>query len=163
MFAIDPDIYRSLYGEDLPESRRDADDVIAEFSERLRPPVRMPERLRSYAQDPRSFVEPNERGWLDQLPVQIERFGFDEKGARLAHPLQAEILSVLVDSPRGSNVALLLADFGEGKSFFTVSLCVHLQERYLGEPRSGSPVPSPAALARLPPRVGPCRFPPHPA
>ena len=67
LFAIDPDIYRSLYGEDPPESRRDAADVLAEFSERLRPPVRMPERLRRYVQDPRSFVEPSERGWLDQL------------------------------------------------------------------------------------------------
>ena len=141
LFTIDPDIYRSLYGEDPPESRRDAADVLAEFSERLRPPVRMPERLRRYVQDPRSFVEPSERGWLDQLPTRIERFGFDEKGARLGRPLEAEILSVLVDSPRGSNVALLLADFGEGKSFFTVSLCIRLRDRYLGEPRSGSPVP----------------------
>ena len=141
LFTIDPDIYRSLYGEDPPKSRRDAADILAEFSERLRPPVRMPERLRRYVQDPRSFVEPSERGWLDQLPARIERFGFDEKGARLGRPLEAEILSVLADSPRGSNVALLLADFGEGKSFFTVSLCIRLQDRYLGEPRSGSPIP----------------------
>jgi len=141
LFAIDPDIYRGLYGEASPESWRDAADVLAEFSERLRPPVRMPERLQRYVQDPRSFVEPSERGWLDQLPARIERFGFDEKGARLGRPLEAEILSVLADSPRGSNVALLLADFGEGKSFFTVSLCIRLHGRYLGEPRSGSPVP----------------------
>ncbi|MGP8000179.1 MAG: N-6 DNA methylase [Streptosporangiaceae bacterium] len=141
LFTVDPDIYYSLYGEDPPESRRGATDILAEFSERLRPPVRMPERLRRYVQDPRSFVEPSERGWLDQLDAQIERFGFDEKGVRLGRPLEAEVLSVLVDSPKGSNVALLLADFGEGKSFFTLSLCVRLQDRYLGEPRSGSPIP----------------------
>ena len=141
LFASDPGIYRGLYGEDPPESRRDAAVVLAEFSERLRPSVRVPERLRRYVQDLRSFVEPSERGWLGQLPARIERFGFDEKGARLGRPLEAEILSVLADSPRGSNVALLLADFGEGKSFFTVSLCARLQERYLQEPRSGSPIP----------------------
>jgi hypothetical protein len=141
LFTLDPDIYRSLYSEDPPESRRDAADIVAEFSERLRPPVRQPEQLRRYVQDPRSFVEPNEQEWLDQLPARIERFGFDEKGARLGHPLETEILSVLADSPRRSNVALLLADFGEGKSFFTVSLCVRLQKRYLEEPRSGSPIP----------------------
>ena len=141
LFTIDPGIYRSLYGEDAPKSRREAADVLAEFSERLLPPVRMPERLRRYVQHPRSFVEPSERGWMDQLSTRIERFGFDEKGARLGRPLEDEILSVLVDSPRGSNVALLLADFGEGKSFFTVSLCIRLQDRYLGEPRSGSPIP----------------------
>ena len=67
LFTIDPDIYRSLYGEDPSESQRDAADVLAEFSERLRPPVRMPDRLRRYVQDRRSFVEPSERGWLDQL------------------------------------------------------------------------------------------------
>jgi len=141
LFTIDPDIYRSLYGEDPPKPWRDAADVLADFSERLRPPVRMPERLRKYAQDPRSFVEPSERGWLEQLHAQIERVGSDEKGARLGRPLEAEILSVLADSPRGSNVALLLADFGEGKSFLTVSLCIRMQDRYVREPRSGSPVP----------------------
>lgn len=141
LFAIDPDIYRSLYGEDPPQPCRDAADVLAEFSERLRPPVRMAEQLRRYTQDPLSFVELSERNWLSQLATRIERFGFDEKGIRLARPLGDEVLSVLVDSPAGSNVALLLADFGEGKSFFTVSLCVHLQERYLREPRSGSPIP----------------------
>ena len=92
-------------------------------------------------QHPHSFVEPSERAWLDQLPTAIERFGFDENGARISRPLEAEILSVLADSPRGSNVALLLADFGEGKSFLTVSLCMGLRDRYLAEPRSGSPVP----------------------
>ena len=55
LFAIDPDIYRSLYGEDPPAPRRDEDDVLAEFSERLRPPVRMPEQLRRYVQDPDSL------------------------------------------------------------------------------------------------------------
>jgi type I restriction enzyme M protein len=141
LFTIDPDIYRSLYDEDPPESRRDPADILADFSERLRPPVRLPERLRRYVQDQRSFVEPSKREWLDQLTAQIERFGFDEKGAHLGRPLEAEILSVLVDSPEGSNVALLLADFGEGKSFFTVSLCIRLRDRYLKEPQSGSPIP----------------------
>ena len=141
LFAIDPDIYRSLYGEDPPVPQRDDADVIAEFCERLRPPLRMPEQLRRYMQDPCSLVEPSEQGWLDQLGTQIERFGFDEKGARLSSPLETEIISVLVDSPRGSNVALLLADFGEGKSFFTVSLCVRMRDHFLGAPRSGSPIP----------------------
>ena len=141
LFTIDPDIYRSLYNEDPPESGRDVADIIAEFSERIRPPLRLPERLRRYVQDPCSFVERSKREWLDQLTTQIERFGFDEKGAGLGRPLEAEIISVLVDSPKGSNVALLLADFGEGKSFFTVSLCIRLRDRYLKEPQSRSPIP----------------------
>ena len=101
----------------------------------------MPEQLRRYVQDPSWLVELSERDWLDQLDSQIERSGFDEKGARLSQPLETEIMSVLVDSPRESNVALLLADFGEGKSFFTVSLCMRLRERFLESPNSGSPVP----------------------
>ena len=39
-------------------------------------------------------------------------------------------------------MALLLAEFGEGKSFFTVSLCAYLRARYLAEPGPGSPIPS---------------------
>jgi pyruvate-formate lyase-activating enzyme len=141
LFAIEPAIYRELYGEDPPLSRPDPGDVLAAFSERLRPPVRLPGRLAAYLKDPVRFVEPKERAWLDQLESQIVRFGFDENGARLACPLEAEIISVLFDSPTGSNVALLLAEFGEGKSFFTVSLCCHLRARYLSEPRAKSPIP----------------------
>jgi hypothetical protein len=141
LFATDPDIYRSLYGQDPPGAQRDAAHVFAEFSERLRPPVRLPGQLRRYIQDEESFVERSERGWLSQLASGIERFGFDDKGARLARPLEDEILSVLLDSPEGSNVALLLAEFGEGKSFFTVSLCARLRDRYLAAPGSSSPVP----------------------
>ena len=141
LFAIVPEIYRGLYGKDPPEPRPDPGAVLAAFAERLLPPVRLPSRLARYMKDPSSFVEPNERAWLDQLGTQIKRFGFDEKGARLARPLQDEVLSVLFDSPTGSNIALLLAEFGEGKSFFTVSLCARLQARYLRDPRAESPIP----------------------
>jgi Pentapeptide repeats (8 copies) len=140
LFATVPEIYRSLYNEDPPELQN-PDEVLAAFSERLRPPIRLPSKLNSYLKDARSFVEPSEQIWLDQLDSQIERYGFDEKGARLTRPLQEEVLSVLLDSPSSSNVVLLLADFGEGKSFFSVSLCVRLQIRYLREPKSASPIP----------------------
>ena len=140
LFAVVPEIYKGLYKEDPPKLR-DPEGVLAVFSERLLPPIRLPRKLSNYIRDAGSFVEPNERLWLDQLDSQIERFGFDEKGARLPRPLEDEILSVLFDSPSGSNVVLLLAEFGEGKSFFTVSLCVRLQTRYLKEPRSAPPIP----------------------
>lgn len=141
LFAIDPEIYRNLYGTDPPEQRVDPGSVVAAFVERLRPPVRLSEKLASYIRDKRSFVQPSELAWLDQLDSQIERFGFDEKGIRLSRPLRAEILSVLFDSSGDDNVALLLAEFGEGKSFFTVSLCADLQAQYLAEPRPATPIP----------------------
>lgn len=141
LFATEPVIYRSLYGQDPAEARRDAADVLAEFSARLRPPVRLPDKLRAYVQNRESFVERGERGWLSKIASGIERFGFDDKGARLPRPLEDEILSILLDSSTGPSVALLLAEFGEGKSYFTVSLCARLQDRYLAAPRSGSPVP----------------------
>ena len=141
LFSLDPEIYRSLYAEDPPEPRADPAAIIAEFSDRLRPPIRLPQRLAAYIGDARSFVERKEFIWLDQLDSQIERYGFDEKGAHLPRPLQDEILSALFGSSAGSNVALLLAEFGEGKSFFTVSLCVSLRNRYLAEPRAGRPIP----------------------
>jgi Rho termination factor, N-terminal domain/Pentapeptide repeats (8 copies)/NACHT domain len=140
LFAIVPRIYKGLYGEDAPKLQ-DPDGILAVFSARLLPPIRLPGKLGKYVRDTRSFVEPNESAWLDQLDSQIERFGFDEKGARLQGSLEDEVLSVLFDSPNGSNIVLLLAEFGEGKSFFTVSLCVRLQARYLREPRSASPIP----------------------
>ena len=141
LFAIEPAIYRGLYGTDPPERRPEETQVIGAFAERLRPPIRLPGKLGAFIADPRSFVELKEAAWLDQVDGQIERFGTDEKGARLSRPLQSEIIDRLFDSPSGSNVALLLAEFGEGKSFFTVSLCLRLQARYLANPRSNMPIP----------------------
>jgi hypothetical protein len=141
LFAIKPTIYRKLYGEDPPATRMATKDIVAEFSGRLQPLVRLPEKVARYIRDIRSFTQPNERIWLDELDSQIERSGFDEKDARLSRPLQEEILSALCGSRGGSNVALLLAEFGEGKSFFTVSLCASLQARYLAEPGGAVPVP----------------------
>ena len=140
-FALQPAIYRELYGTEPPVSHIDPDDIIAAFAERLQPPIRLSRKLAGYITDSLSFVQPNERIWLDQIESQIERSGLDENSVPLPHGLEEEILSVLGDAPGGSNLALLLAEFGEGKSFFTVSLCIHLQSRYLAEPRAQSPIP----------------------
>ncbi len=141
LFALMPEVYRDLYGEDPPQPFQDPDRVLAAFAERLRPPVRLPEKLAGYIKDASSFVLPPEKAWLDQIESQVTRFGFDEKGTRLPQPLETEVLSALFGPSTSSNVALLLAEFGEGKSFFTVSLCVHLQARYLAKPGSGVPIP----------------------
>ena len=141
LFAVAPTVYREVYEEDPVEPRLDPSVVVAEFAERLRPTIRLSKRLAKYVMDQQSFTQPSERVWLGQLESQIERFGFDEKDTRLARPLQTEILSALFDSPSDSNVALLFAEFGEGKSFFTVSLCCNLRARYLAAPRSASPIP----------------------
>jgi DNA-binding GntR family transcriptional regulator len=141
LFALVPDIYRDLYGEDPPQPPPDPELVVNEFAERLQPRVRLPERLARYIQDPASFVRRHEMAWLEQIDSELVRFGYDEKGIRLRRPLQAEILAAICDPPSGSKVALLLAEFGEGKSFFTVSLCRRLQDQYLAEPGSGSPIP----------------------
>ena len=98
LFAIDPEVYRELYGVDPPEQRADPGLVVAAFAERLRPPVRLSKKLASFIREKRSFVQPSELAWLDQLDSQIERFGFDEEGIRLARPLRSEILSVLSNS-----------------------------------------------------------------
>lgn len=142
LFALEPEIYRALYGQEPPEHRGDDSRIVlSEFAERLRPPVRLPERLAKYVTNRQSFVQRKETVWLDQLESQIERFGFDENGIRLARPLREEILSVLCSDSNESNVVLLQADFGEGKSFFTVSLCIHLQAQYLMEPSVAMPIP----------------------
>ena len=141
LFSVDSQVYRDLYGEAPPEPGLDSSAILSEFADRLRPPVRLPERLAAYISNAHSFVERKEFVWLNQLGSQIERFGFDEKGTRFSRPLQTEILSALLDSQAASDVALLLAEFGEGKSFFTVSLCTYLRDRYLQEPRAGRPIP----------------------
>lgn len=141
LFGLDPMIYRDLYGADPPQERHDTDAIKMAFADRLRPPTRLPRKLAAYLGDVRSFVEPKEVGWLEQLDSQIERFGFDEKGVRLPRPLQDEIMARLLDPRSDSNVALLIADFGEGKSFFTVSLCASLRTRYFADPLAGRPIP----------------------
>ncbi len=141
LLAAEPEVYRRVYGQDISGLHDDPERVITEFAERLRPPARLPEKLAAYVASELSFVQAKEVSWLEQVRYEIERFGYDENGSRLHKPLKTEILSALFDSPGGSDVALLLAEFGEGKSFFTVSLCLKLRNSFLTQPAAEYPIP----------------------
>lgn len=137
LLALEPSVYRDIYGNE-PPGGLDFDAVVNDFAERLAPPLRLPERLARYINDPSSYVLSNERAWLQELDHQIKRYCYDDRGARLERPALVEVLAALDEPP---HVALLVADFGEGKSFFTVALCSHLRERFMHSPTSGTLLP----------------------
>lgn len=139
LFGAVPNIYRKVYGHE-PDPV-DVEAVLTAFGERLHPRPRLPDRLRRYIGDLRSYVLPSELRWIDELPWQIERYGYDEAGTPLTRPLRDVIVSTLDAVSARSPVALLLGDFGEGKSFFTVSLCAVLRDRYLARPSNDALFP----------------------
>ncbi|WP_313408153.1 pentapeptide repeat-containing protein [Aeromicrobium sp.] len=140
LLAVDPSAYSDVYGADALVPDVDSAEVVEDFTNRLRPVPRVPASVADYLDSPGNFLQPNEREWVSLLAHHISRRGLDSDGRPLALPLDEAILASLQPTPNGST-ALLTADFGEGKSFFTVSFCNTLRERFLSDPAPANPIP----------------------
>lgn len=140
LFALSPRAFTDLYGTNTPRPKVDASAVVADFRSRLRPWLRVPASVDGYLRSPTSLTQPNEREWLPMLETSIERRGLDADGRPLDSPLQEVIIKAL-EPTNPAPTALLTADFGEGKSFFTVSFCHALRERFLANPTPANPIP----------------------
>lgn len=140
LFALSPTAFADLYGTQTPLPNVDPPAVVADFSSRLRPWLRLPASIDHYLRSPTSLLQPNEREWLPMLDTCIERRGFDADGRLLDAPLQEVIIEALKPT-NPAPTTLLTADFGEGKSFFTVSFCHVLRERFLANLTPEAPIP----------------------
>jgi len=139
LLALSPAAFQKVYGPDAAVPNVVAHEVIESFASRLRPWLRVPPGVSEYLASSTAFMQPNEREWLPLLETQIERRGLDADGRRLDVPLQEAVLRSL-DSLQIGPTALLTADFGEGKSFFTVALCAALRTRFLANPSPTIPI-----------------------
>lgn len=165
LLAVIPEVYRAVYGQD-PEEMNDPAAVIESYLERLRPLTRIHPALERYLLDPSRMCFSNEdAGHFEELlQSHVVLQALDAAGRPLSITLR-DMVSAWVDNSR-SQVYLLLAEFGAGKSFFTFQLARAFAGDFLANPRramypiriplreyraAGSPA---AFLARILERMG---------
>jgi hypothetical protein len=140
LLALSSSAFREIYGADRPVPNIDARGVVDYFRDRLRPWLRVPTGVATYLGYAAALVQPSEREWLPLLGDHIERLGVDAEGRPLDVPLREAILDHIGRGKPGTT-ALLTADFGEGKSFFTVAMCEELRVNFLENPSPASLIP----------------------
>jgi len=130
-FAIEPTAYRKVYGAEPPQV--DAESVVAHWSAKLKPLLRLPPPLRDYLTNPRLHTLVGEdHGHFDTLLGEcVEVDAVNPAGSPLG-PLR-DVLSGWIDDPRQRRF-LLLGEFGDGKSFACYRLTRSLARAYLDNP-----------------------------
>lgn len=138
LFALEPEVYRAVYGR--PPSVRElgmAESAIASLRESLAPRLPIDRTWHAYLSDPHRlcFVTEDHRHFNELYDNQVQLRVADDKGALLKGTLLDETLAWIHGESTGP--MLLLADFGEGKSFFTYSLARRLCDEYRWSPTTG--------------------------
>ena len=141
LFRLDPEVYAAVYGAEpeqlAPEHHA---RIIAEFRRRIEPPLRIPAPFEDYARRGPILLPTDEASWPALLGRHIPRAALTEAGAPAASSLLAAASDWCLKNQRQASALLLLADFGEGKSFFTYELCAALLKKFRTDP-IGSPLP----------------------
>jgi type I restriction-modification system DNA methylase subunit len=138
LFALAPEVFRAIYAR--PPAARElamAESAVASLRTSLAPRLPIDRVWHAYLSDPNRlcFVTEDFRHFGELYDYQVQLRVTDVKGAVLKGTLLDETLAwVHGDS---AEPMLLLADFGEGKSFFTYSLARRLCEAYRWAPATG--------------------------
>lgn len=135
-FALAPEVYQRVYGAPPPPGIR-ATQVVRAIRERLAPRLRLPRVWHAYLRDPSRHCFPTEKAghFADLYQHQVEIKVADENGSVLEGSLMAHVRRWLAE--RDGPDLFLMADFGEGKSLFTYTLCRRLCEEFVRDPASG--------------------------
>ncbi|WP_170153829.1 NACHT domain-containing protein [Actinoplanes italicus] len=140
LFSLDPVVYAGLYGEPPDGSAPSKEQIVANIRARLMPHVRLDESWQRYLRTPALHCigaeKPAEFAALHERHVDVRAADVD--GSVLEGTLMERVIAWLAEpAGPGRPALLLLADFGEGKSFFTYELSRYLCERFLEEPEHG--------------------------
>jgi hypothetical protein len=130
-FAIEPPAYRKVYKTEPPPV--DAESVVASWSAKLKPLLRLPTGLRDYLTNPRlhSLVGEDHAHFDALFRDCVEVDAVNAVGSRLG--TLREVLSGWIDDPRRRRF-LLLGEFGDGKSFACYRLTRSLASAHLDNP-----------------------------
>jgi hypothetical protein len=150
LFALDSGVHQAIYGGQAASSAVVRDEEIARWADRLTSVDQFPESWRTYlVRDAAHCVSGEDRAHFRELQVDfVEPEAADERGTPLGATLDGVVQEWLADTGRRSRSLLVLADFGEGKSFFTYLLSRRLSVAALADPGSGW-VPLRLALKEL--------------
>ncbi|WP_373688170.1 NACHT domain-containing protein [Actinoplanes aureus] len=137
LFAVSPMVYEAIYGE-RPDEDLDSAAVVARWLDRLRPAIRLPRAWVQYLSDQGSHCIGSEdrEHFADLWNDHVEPKAADERGDTLPGSLLSAVQQWLGNDEKRS--LLLLAEFGEGKSFFSYSLTRRLSREFLADPSTGS-------------------------
>lgn len=138
LFALAPEVYQAVYGSPPGSSEiAMAESAIARFRTSLAPRLPIDRIWHAYLGDPHRlcFVTEDFRHFDELYGNHVRLRVTDDKGALLKGTLLDETLAWVHGESTGP--MLLLADFGEGKSFFTYSLARRLCEEYRRSPTTG--------------------------
>ena len=131
-FALEPLAYEAVYGAEPPPVP-DVAAVVARWSERLTPPLRLPPTLKAYLTSPRLHSLSGEDGahFAALFHDSIEVDAVDSVGSPLGK--LGDLLDSWIDDPTRRRF-LLLGEFGDGKSFACYRLTRVLASKYAGSP-----------------------------
>ncbi|GAA1031777.1 hypothetical protein GCM10009557_28130 [Virgisporangium ochraceum] len=133
LFALEPPVHRTVYGR--PPAT--GPDGAREWAEKVGAAVRLPDPWPRYLRNTSMHCLGGEvwEHFAALLDDHVEPKLSDDKGAVLEVPLGTAVRDWL--SSDGNRSLLLLAEFGEGKSFFTYWLSCRLAAEFLRNPRTG--------------------------
>lgn len=146
LFALFPDLYTEFYGEWVDSPYREWDSekrkrVLRYWKEKLAPVPYLPRKWREYLQKPAKLLTQCEgdRDTGERYEVLYENYVpmhlLDEEGSPLDGTAEEYICQWLEKT--GAGCALLLGDFGDGKTYFTYTLARKLSREFLASPDTG--------------------------
>jgi hypothetical protein len=132
LFAQAPLVYREIYSAEPP--RRTESDILERLRNDLRPILRLDEALQEYLSDPilMTFLPEHRHHFVELLSDRVELGVLDAAGTPLPETLAEHVRTWL--RQQTPSTYLLLAEFGEGKSFFTFDFGRQLASEFMEDP-----------------------------
>lgn len=136
LFRLTPQLYRTLYQRPAPAlSAQAAAEVARRWEEQLQPAFRIPESWLRYLTTPRLHEVYGEEDFADVRDDAIPLLALTDSGAQMPATLHENVRDWLTGRPE--RTLLLLAEFGDGKSFFGYELGLDLSAEFLEDPSDG--------------------------
>jgi hypothetical protein len=136
LLRLAPGVYREIYGSPAPRlTVEEKTTIVHSWRQRLVPLVRLPKAWRSYLTTPELHHVYGESGFEAVRRNAIPLGALTDSGAPIPGTLLSNVLNWLADDEQ--RPLLLLAEFGDGKSFFGYELGLYLADRFLAHPDDG--------------------------
>jgi hypothetical protein len=136
LIRLAPGLYRSLYGVPAPElAAESAADIARRWRHKLKPTVRIPDSWQRYLKSPDLHQVYGEADFEDVRSDAIALGVLTDSGVLLPDSLHDNVREWLTERP--GKTLLLLAEFGDGKSFFGYELGLRLAAEFADDPAHG--------------------------
>ncbi|GAA4306621.1 hypothetical protein GCM10023178_14710 [Actinomadura luteofluorescens] len=136
LFQLTPRLYSVLYRRPAPNlSEETAKRIARRWAGLLRPDVKLPESWQRYLGEPILHQLYGETDFESVSQNAISLGTLADSGAPIPGTLHDNVREWLISRPE--KTMLLLAEFGDGKSFFSYELTRRLSAEFLDDPSNG--------------------------